>query len=101
MPRTPFKGWIFSETIKDALKYGYKIDIICAYKFNRGKKVFKSFVETLFEEKLNAKSSVDRNIAKLINYLYGRFGMIDIQNNLKIFLLKKQIKWLNLIISVC
>jgi DNA polymerase type B, organellar and viral len=42
-------------------------------------------VETFYEEKKTAKTPVVRNIAKLmLNSLYGKFGMKDIQNTLKI-----------------
>jgi len=42
-------------------------------------------VNILYKEKVEANSTVERNIAKLmLNSLYGKFGMKDIYNNLKI-----------------
>jgi hypothetical protein len=84
-PREPFKRWIFSEEIKDAIKYGYKFDLLYSYKFERGKNLFKDYVEIHFEDKKNTNDPVKRNIAKLLlNSLYGKFGMKDIESHMKI-----------------
>jgi DNA polymerase type B, organellar and viral len=59
--------------------------MICGYKFKKISNIFEDYVNTFFEDKLNAKSIVERNIAKLmLNSLYGKFGMKDIENTLKI-----------------
>lgn len=80
-----FDRWIYSEEIKAALKDGYTINIICAYKFNKGVNVFKKYVDTFYNMKSNATNEVDRQIAKLmLNSLYGRFGMRDIYSTIKI-----------------
>jgi len=63
----------------------YEFNLICGYNFDRGPEVFNNYVNILYKEKSEAKSTVERNIAKLmLNSLYGKFGMKDIYNNLKI-----------------
>jgi|SRR6266404_299149 len=84
-PRGTFSRLIFSEEIKYALKYGYKIDIKYCYQFNRGKDLFKDYVNELYDLKSSTKDPVQRATAKLfLNSLYGRFGMKEIENILKI-----------------
>ena len=84
-PRGKFKRLIFSEEIKYALKYGYKIDIDYCYQFKRGKDLFKNYVNDHYELKKNSKDPIQRSIAKLfLNSLYGRLGMKSIGNVMKI-----------------
>lgn len=65
-----FNRLIFSEEIKYALKFGYKIDIEYSYVFERGKDLFKDFVNDQYELKKTAKDPVQRNIAKLFFIIY-------------------------------
>lgn len=69
---------IFSEEIINAMKFGYKFEILWGYKFER-KNIFKEYVETLYNLRLQYPKSNPLNlVAKLLlNSLYGRFGMID------------------------
>ncbi len=84
-PRGCFYRWIYSEEIKEAIKDGYKIDVICAYKFHRGDNVFKNFVDNFYQMKSESTNPIDRLIAKLmLNSLYGKFGMKDINSRLRI-----------------
>jgi hypothetical protein len=70
LSRKPFKPWIFSELIKDAKNYGYEFNF--CLRQERGLDVFKNYVTKLYQEKSEAKTIVERNIAKLkLNYLYG------------------------------
>jgi len=50
-PRGKFSRMIFSEEIKEALKDGYSMKIQYGYKFERGKNLFKDYVETMYEIK--------------------------------------------------
>lgn len=50
-PRGKFKRLIFSEEIKYGLKYGYKIDVEYSYLFERGKDLFKDYVNDHYEIK--------------------------------------------------
>ena len=87
-PKYRFKGIYFSELLKESILYGYKINVLWGYKFNRGKDVFKNYVDEMYNGRLKAK--LDNNnylqfIYKLLlNSLYGRLGMKDIENRLKI-----------------
>ena len=84
-PRGNFKRLIFSEEIKYALQYGYKINIEYSYIFERGKDLFKEFVNYHYEIKKLSKDSVQKNMAKfLLNSLYGRMGMKEIDSTIEI-----------------
>ncbi len=87
-PNYIFKGLYFSELLKESIKYGYKINVLWGYKFERGKDVFKNYVEKLYngrlQAKLNNQNSLQLTYKLLLNSLYGRFGMRDIENKLKI-----------------
>jgi len=84
-PRGSFKRLIFSEEIRYALKFGYKIDIEYCYQFERGKDLFKNYVNDHYEMKRNSKDPIQILISKLfLNSLYGRMGVKDIDNNMKI-----------------
>jgi hypothetical protein len=83
--RKPFYRWINSEQIKLGIKHGYKFEMMCGYKFSRGKDVFKAFVEELFNIKRFSTNEVERNSAKLmLNSVYGRFGMKEIISQIKV-----------------
>ena len=81
---------LFSKEIDNAMKFGYKFEIIWGYTFKSGI-IFKEYVNTLYKLRSDyPKSNPINYIAKLLlNSLYGRFGMIDqfpeivIFNNLK------------------
>ena len=91
-PRHSFSRMIFSEEIKDALKDGYSINIKYGYKFERGKNLFKNYVETFYEIKKSTKDPVEKTLSKLLlNSLYGKFGMRDITSTMKI-MSKKEAK---------
>lgn len=84
-PRGKFSRLIFSEEIKYALKYGYKINIKYCYQFKRGVGLFTKYVNDLYELKSSTNDSVQRATAKLfLNSLYGRLGVKDIENTMKI-----------------
>src|SRR5450755_4086542 len=69
---------LFSEEMKNAVKYGYKIDVLWGYTF-KSENIFKNYVDYLYNFRLNYPKSDPMNfIAKiLLNSLYGRFGMND------------------------
>ena len=87
-PNYKFNGLYFSELLKESINYGYKINVIWGYKFERGKDVFKEYIETLYNERLQAKkdglNSIQYIYKLLLNSSYGRFGMREIENKLKI-----------------
>ena len=71
-----WQDWIFSSSIENAIKHGYKIEVIRGYQFKKGN-IFKSYVETMYNlRKQYPKSNPLNLIAKLLmNSLYGKFGM--------------------------
>lgn len=75
-PLGTWTGIYFSEEINNALKYGYKFQILRGYLFEK-QKIFSEYVDLLFNMKVNSKSGTpDYIISKLLlNTLYGRFGM--------------------------
>jgi len=84
-PRGKFSRLIFSEEIKYALKYGYSIDVFYCWQFERGKDLFKQFIEDHYKDKLKATDPVQRATSKLfLNSLYGRFGMKEIDSKTEI-----------------
>ena len=84
-PRGKFKRLIFSEEAKYAIKFGYKINIEYCYQFERGIDLFKDYVKDHYDVKSSTNDPVQRSIAKLfLNALYGRMGMKELENTLKI-----------------
>jgi hypothetical protein len=84
-PRGKFRRLIFSEEIKYAIKFGYKIDVEYCYQFKRIKNLFTSYVKDHYEIKKSSEDPVQKSIAKLfLNSLYGRMGMKEIDNTMKI-----------------
>jgi hypothetical protein len=77
---------IFSTEMDNAIKLGYKFEILWGYSFNSDN-VFKSYVNVLYELRLKYPKSDPLNlIAKLLlNSLYGRFGMEDSFAEITIF----------------
>ena len=73
-----WEDMLFSEEILNALKYGYKIEVLWGYLFEK-EIIFKEYVEFLHNFRLQYPKSDPKNfIAKiLLNSLYGRFGMDD------------------------
>jgi len=83
--RTPFSRWISSEQMKKEIQRGYKFIMMCGYNFERGKDLFKDYVNNFYKIKSNTNNNVERNIAKLmLNSLYGRFGMKEIDGTIQI-----------------
>jgi hypothetical protein len=77
-PVGKFNGWFFSEELKNALDFGYKIKIIKGFSFDpKEGYIFKNWVEDLYKMRLEYPKTDPMNlIAKLLlNSLYGRFGM--------------------------
>lgn len=75
-PLGHWTGWFFSEELKLASKYGYKIKINKGYLFEK-KYIFREYVDYFFELKKNSiPKSSEQVISKLfLNSLAGKFGM--------------------------
>jgi len=76
-PVGSWEGVYFSEELKNALKYGYKFEVINGFIFTNKDKIFTEYIDQLYAWKTQSnKESPDYIIAKLLlNSLYGRFGM--------------------------
>ena len=83
-PIDTFTCYFFSEELKYAKKLGYKIELIEAIEFKKGKPL-KSFVLDLYAKKelaVKEGNVVQKQIVKLLlNSLYGRMGLRPITNN--------------------
>lgn len=80
-PIGSWRGWYSSEEIRKAIELGYDITILRGYTFEK-RKIFSSYVQTLYKMKENSpKGSLRYIIAKLLlNSLYGRLGMSPIMS---------------------
>jgi hypothetical protein len=71
-----WEGYIFSEEMNNAIKYGYKFKVISGYEFKQGN-LFSEYVNKMYNLRIQYDKSHPMNyIAKLLlNSLYGKFGM--------------------------
>lgn len=78
-PSKEFTGIYWSELLKKSREYGYKIEILGGYQFEKGENIFKDFILNLYDKRLEAKkenkSSFHLIYKLILNSLYGRFGM--------------------------
>lgn len=84
----PVGNWtdmLFSLEISNAIRLGYKFEILWGYTFEK-EEIFKDYVDFLYSLRLNYPKSDPMNyIAKiLLNSLYGRFGMDDNFSNINV-----------------
>jgi DNA polymerase type B, organellar and viral len=79
-------GWLCSTEMDNAVKYGYKFEIIKGYQFESGN-IFKEYIEELYKFRMEYPKTHPMNyIAKLLmNSLYGKFGMRMDNTEIKIF----------------
>lgn len=80
-----YEDMIFSASMDNAIKLGYKFEILWGYTFEK-EIIFKDYVESLYQFRLNYPKSDPMNyIAKLfLNSLYGKFGMRDEFESIKL-----------------
>lgn len=78
-------GWIFSEEMDNAMKYGYNFEILKGYQFKKGF-IFKQYVDSMYNLRLQYLKTHPMNlIAKLLmNSLYGKFGMKSVTTKVEI-----------------
>jgi hypothetical protein len=69
-------GWIYSEEMDNAKKFGYQFEILRGYQFKL-EYIFSEYVDKMYNLRLEYDRSHPMNlIAKLLmNSLYGKFGM--------------------------
>jgi hypothetical protein len=87
-PSEKFSGIYFSELLKASRYYGYKINVLGGFKFEKGIDIFSSFVNNLYKSRMEAKikgeTSLQYTFKLILNSLYGRFGMKQIENKIEI-----------------
>nr|YP_009710628.1 DNA polymerase type B [Amanita brunnescens]QFZ98577.1 DNA polymerase type B [Amanita brunnescens] len=95
-PLGNFEYMLFSEEMDNAIKYGYKFEILWGYTFTKGYP-FKEFINNLYELRLKYPKTDPMNyISKLLmNSLYGRYGMDYNFNNISIQSKNKADKYIN------
>nr|BBH42976.1 DNA polymerase [Marophrys sp. SRT127] len=77
-PLGSWSGWYFSEELKLAVALGYQIETIDGYKFERGRDIFRKFIEHFYRLKAESTNSFDRYVVKLILVsFFGKWGMRD------------------------
>jgi len=71
-----WEGWIYSEEMDNALKYGYTFEIYKGYEYEKGD-IFSSYINKMYSLRMKyPKGDAMNLIAKLLmNSLYGKFGM--------------------------
>jgi len=69
-------GWIFSEEMDNAVKFGYTFEILKGYEFKKAD-IFSKYIDKMYNLRLQyPKGDAFNLIAKLLmNSLYGKFGM--------------------------
>lgn len=87
-PSKPFKGIYWSELLKASREYGYKIEVLGGFKFKKADNLFSPFVKNIYSKRLKAIKEGHTALAftfkLLLNSLYGRFGMKQIENKVVI-----------------
>ena len=91
-----WEGWIFSEELDNAVKYGYTFEIFKGYQFKKGN-IFKEYVESMYELRLQYPKGNPMNLnAKLLmNSLYGKFGMKSESTKIEVVSNKDLTKYLD------
>lgn len=82
-PTGTWTDWYCSEELKNAVKYGYQVEVLEGYNWDKSATVFKGYVDTIYKYRRSfAKTDCRNLICKLLlNSLYGRFGMAPVLNN--------------------
>lgn len=75
-PLGKWEGWYFSEELKFAKQFGYKIKVLKGYNFNKESNVFTDYINKVYSIKSDPVNPSQKAMAKsLLNNLLGRFGI--------------------------
>jgi hypothetical protein len=71
-----WEGWISSNEMDNAMKFGYTFEILNGYQFEKGD-IFSAYINKMYNLRLEYEKGHPMNLtAKLLmNSLYGKFGM--------------------------
>lgn len=75
LPEGEYYGYWNTEELKLAKKYGYEIQVIKGYHFNKLEGLFNKFVDDLYSIRLAEKGIAKSITKRLLNSAFGRFGM--------------------------
>ena len=93
-PREEFYEYVSTEDLRQGIKYGYKVEVLCGVNFPNAcdeEVLFGEFVNKLYKIKNESTDIVEKQIAKLIlNSTYGKFGQREKENNIKLVNIKKR-----------
>ena len=83
-PLGSWTNWYFSEEVKLAIRYGYKIEVLESYIYERGKDVFKDYVIHMANIKERSVGAMREIHKLLLNTPYGRMGMKNDRDVIKL-----------------
>lgn len=91
-PNGEWSGWYFSEELKLAKEYGYQIEVIESYIFDKGFNVFDDYVNKMAFVKNNSEGAMRETHKLLLNTLYGRMGMKNYNEKVEIVSTQKALQ---------
>lgn len=83
-PNGEWSGWYFSEEVKLAKEYGYQIEVLESYIFDKGFNVFDDYINKMAFVKNNSEGGMRETHKLLLNTLYGRMGMKNYNEKVEI-----------------
>ena len=88
-------GWVFSEEMDNAMKYGYTFEILHGYQFEKGY-IYKDYITKMYDLRLQYPKgeAMNLNAKLLMNSLYGKFGMKSDTTKIEIISIKDLNKYL-------
>ena len=93
-PLGTFTTTLFSPEMDNAVKFGYRFEILEGYTFEKAI-IFESYVDQLYKLRLEYSKDNPLNLVSklLLNSLYGRFGMSDSFTSIKVMNQKEYAKF--------
>jgi len=91
-----WEGWIFSQEMDNAMKYGYTFEILHGYQFEKGY-IYKDYITKMYDLRLQYPKgeAMNLNAKLLMNSLYGKFGMKTDTTKIEIISIKDLNKYLD------
>jgi len=78
-----FADWFTNFELRRAIELGYEVEVIEGYCYKSKAAIFKNFVEKHKDRKINARSPVEKYLAKkFLNTSYGKWGQTRTQTQL-------------------
>lgn len=76
-PTGTWTDWYCTVELKNAIKYGYQVEVLEGYHWSNSEHIFEKYVDTLYNLRSTFDKKDPRNLIckLLLNSLYGRFGL--------------------------